>query len=170
MYNYEQEIDNAQAEWLQNRRFTADATFNALIRREVENYLEEAGGYPAPGHFERFYLQLLHDGKIQPFRGFISEQAVAAPVISPDVIAFIESPLTTASQLRHRYNSDRTFRQQYDLYEKSKGQNQQQLGGVPLTAEDYHRLPAAQIVQNYRSDHPRGFRAAVDSLIKRGLI
>ena len=169
MYDTEQEIDNAQAQWMLHRRFSADAKTNALIRGEVENYLEEAGGYPAPAHFERFYLQLLHDGKIQPFRGSLSEQPTAAPAISPDVIAFIESPRTSTSELRRRYSSDPTFRQQYDLYEKSKAQNQQP-GVVSLTAEEYHRLPAAQIVQNYRSDHPRGFKAAVDKLIAQGKI
>src|SRR5258708_35492886 len=92
MYDTEQEIDNAQAELILHRRFSADATTNALIRREVENYLEEAGGYPAPAHFERFYLRLLNDGKIQPFRGSLSEQPDAAPAIPPDVVAWIENP------------------------------------------------------------------------------
>jgi hypothetical protein len=169
MYNTE-EIDNAQAQWMLNRRFTGDAKINALIRGEVENYLEEAGGYPAPAHFERFYLQLLNDGKIQPFRGSLADQPSAAPAVSQDTIAFIESPRTTASQLRNRYNTDPLFRKQYDAYEKSKGQKQQQPTVVSLTAEQYHALPAATIVQNYRTDHPRGFKAAVDSLIKRGLI
>src|SRR5260221_11105306 len=169
MYDTEQEIDNAQAEWMLHRRFSADAKTNALIRGEVENYLEEAGGYPAPAHFERFYLRLLNDGQIQPFRGSLSEQPDAEPALPADVVAFITSPTTTTSELRRRYYTDQTFRQQYDAYEKSKVQTQQP-GVVSLTAEEYHRLPAAQIVQNYRSDHPRGFKAAVDSLIKRGLI
>lgn len=169
MYDEQEiEIDRAMQAWMLGKRFTADAKTNAAIRERVEALLE-SGGYVSTSHFERAYLELLNEDAIQPFRGALSEQPTAAPAISPDVIAFIESPRTSASELRRRYNSDQAFRKQYDLYEKSKAQNQQP-GVVSLTAEEYHRIPAATIVQNYRSDHPRGFKAAVDSLIKRGLI
>ena len=169
MHDMEKEIDNAQTEWMLNRRFTADAKTNALIRGEVEKYLEEAGGYPAPAHFERFYLQLLNDGKIQPFRGSLSEQPAAVPAISPDVVAFIESPRTTASELRNRYRTDRTFRTQYDLYEKAKSQTQEEKSTTAsLTVEEYRRLPAAVVVQKYRQNAV--FRTQVDALIAKGLI
>jgi hypothetical protein len=52
----------------------------------------------------------------------------------------------------------------------ASGQNQQQPGVVSLTAEEYYRLPAATIVKNYRTDQPRGFKAAVDKLIAQGKI
>lgn len=164
------DIDQVMTTWMQTKRFTADVTTNAAIRQRVEENLERLGGYPSIASFERAYLELIDQDEIQPFRGSVAEHSTAAPSISPDTIVFIESPRTTASELRRKYNSDPTFRQRYDLYERrTKGQTQQP-SVVSLTADDYHRLPAAQIVQSYRSDHPKGFRAAVDSLIKRGLI
>jgi hypothetical protein len=165
MYDTEKEIDNVQAQWMLNRRFTGDAKINALIRGEVENYLEEAGGYPAPAHFERFYLQLLNDGKIQPFRGSLADQPSAAPAVSQDTITFIESPRTTASQLRNRYNTDPMFRKQYDLYEKTKTRES---SGSTLTVEEYRNMRAADVVQRYRRD--AGFKAGVDKLIAQGKI
>src|SRR5258708_7519985 len=167
MINTEQEIDDAMSQWMQTKRFTANPKVNALIRQRVEQYLEN-GGFVAQAHFERAYLSLLNEDEIQPFRGALREQPAVAPAIPHDVVAFITSPTTTTSELRRRY-SDQTFRKQYDLYEKTKGQTQQP-SVVSLTAEEYHRLPAAQIVQNYRTDHPRGFKAAVDKLIAQGKI
>ena len=167
MYDTETEIDNSMAQWMQTKRFTADATTNAAIRERVEVLLEN-GGYVSTSHFERAYLELLNEDAIQPFRGALSEQPAAQPAISPDTIAFIESSRTTTSELRRRYSSDPTFRQQYDLYEKTKGQSQQQPGVFSLTAEEYHRLPAATIVQKYRTD--RAFKIAVDKLIAQGKI
>jgi hypothetical protein len=166
--NTTEQIDNAMAQWMLNERFTADTKTNALIRQRVEVLLEN-GGYVSTSHFSRAYLELLDEDAIQPFRGSLNEQPSATPLIPPDVVAFITSPRTTTSELRRRYNSDPTFRQQYDLFEKTKGK-QQQPGVVSLTAEEYHRLPAATIVQNYRTDHPRGFKAAVDKLIAQGKI
>jgi hypothetical protein len=168
MYNTEQEIDQTMAQWMINERFTADPKTNALIRQRVELLLE-SGGFVSTSHFSRAYLELIDEDEIQPFRGALSEHQAATPAVSQDTVVFIESPRTTASALRHRYKTDPAFRKQYDLYETSKGQKQG-AGVVSLTAAEYHQLPAAQIVQNYRTDHPRGFKAAVDSLIKRGLI
>jgi hypothetical protein len=170
MYNNEQEIDNAQAEWMLNRRFTADAKTNALIRGEVENYLEEAGGYPAPAHFERFYLQLLNDGKIQPFRGSLSEQPAPPPLIPPDVIAWIENPRVSAFEQRRRYSTDKEFKRYYDLYadQQLKARIAQETSGITLTVEEYRSLPAATVIQRYRRD--RGFKIAVDKLIAEGRI
>ena len=71
--------------------------------------------------------------------------------------------------MNRRYNSDPTFRKQYDLYEKTKGQKQeQQSTDTSLTAEQYHRIPAATIAARYQKD--RGFRAQVDALIAQGKI
>jgi hypothetical protein len=167
MYSTEQEIDNTMAQWMTSKRFTPDTKTNAAIRQRVEENLEKLGGYPSMASFERAYLELLDEDVIQPFRGALSEHQ-AAPAISPDTIAFIESPRTTASELRHRYNTDQTFRKQYDLYEKTKGQSQGQQSVAPLSVEEYRRLPAAVVVQKYRQNGV--FRAQVDSLIKRGLI
>src|SRR5258708_17865505 len=118
MYDEQEiEIDKAQAQWMINERFTADPKTNALIRERVERLLE-SGGYVSTSHFSRAYVELINEDEIQPFRGSLAEQPAAAPATSPDVISFIESPRTSASELRRRYNSNPTFRQQYDAYEK----------------------------------------------------
>lgn len=168
MYN-EQEIDNVMAEWMQTKRFTPDAKTNAAIRLRVLQNLEKLGGYPSIASFERSALELMSENVIVPFRGSISEQPVAAPPIPPDVVAFIESPRTTASELRNRYRTDRTFRTQYDMYERAKSQTQEEKSATAsLTVEEYRRLPAAVVVQKYRQNG--SFRAQVDALIARGLI
>jgi hypothetical protein len=166
MYTKEQ-FDDAASQWLVKHRATEDpATLSQILTRTRDN-LERLGGNPAPSSFERSYLELVSEGVIKSFRGSLLEKPAAAPTISPDMIAFIESPRTTASQLRHRYSSDQMFRKQYDLYEQSK-QKQQQLGVVSLTAEQYHSLLAQTIVVRYRREP--GFKAAVDALIAKGLI
>ena len=165
MYD-EQEIDNSMAQWMQTKRFTADPKTNALIRERVEVLLEN-GGYVSTSHFERAYLGLLDEDVIQPFRGSITDQPSSAPAISPDTIAFIESPRTTASELRRRYSSDPTFRKQYDLYEKTKGQTREPSCST-LTVEEYRTMRAADVVQRYRRD--AGFKAGVDKLIAQGKI
>jgi len=145
-----------------------EASANATVRLRVLENLVKLGGYPSIASFERAYLELRSEGAVPEFRGSISEQPAAAPAIPPDVVAFITSPRTTTSELRRRYSSDPTFRQQYDAYEKSKGQNQQQPGVVSLTAEQYHSLPAQTIVVRYRREP--GFKLAVDKLIAEGRI
>lgn len=92
MYDTESEIDNAQAQWMLNRRFTADAKTNALIRGEVEKYLEETGGWNC--------VQRM------PFLNSADPSRINQPQHQRshwDVIAFIESPRTSASELRRRY-------------------------------------------------------------------
>jgi hypothetical protein len=169
MYSTEQEIDTTMSQWMTSKRFTPDAKTNALIRQRVEEDLERLGGYPSVASFERAYLELLNEDAIQPFRGSLSEQPVAAPAIPNDVVAFIESPRTSASELRHRYRTDRTFRTQYDTYEKAKNQTQEEKStAASLTVEEYRRLPAAVVVQKYRQN--RVFRTQVDALIAKGLI
>ena len=167
MYNTDQEIDNAQAQFMLTERFTPDVKTNALIRQLVELLLENGGGYVSTSHFSRAYLELIDEDEIQPFRSALSEQAAVAPLIPPDVIAFIESPRTTASQLRHHYSSDPTFRKQYDLHEKTKGQTRES-SGAALSVEEYRKMRAADVVQRYRTD--RGFKSSVDNLISKGLI
>jgi hypothetical protein len=146
----EQEIDNAQAQWMRNRRFTPSAQTNALIRREVENYLEEAGGYPA--------------------QGSLAEQPPAAPLIPPHVIAWIESPLVSSFEQRRRYSTDKEFKRYYDLYanQQRKAKIAQETSGVTLTVEQYRALPAATVIQRYRRE--KGFKIAVDKLIAEGRI
>lgn len=168
MYNEEHEIDIMMAQWMQTKRFTADAKTNAAIRERVEVLLEN-GGYVSTSHFERAYLELLDEDEIQPFRGSLAEQPDAAPAIPNDVVAFITSPRTTASELRHRYRTDRTFRTQYDTYEKAKNQTEEEKStATSLTVEKYRRLPAGVVVQKYRQNGV--FRAQVDALIAKGLI
>jgi hypothetical protein len=166
MYSTEQEIDQAMQTWMLGKRFSADAKTNAAIRERVEVLLEN-GGYVSTSHFERAYLELLNEDEIQPFRGSIASLPATSPDVPQSVIDWIESPRTTASELRRRYNSDQAFRQQYDLYEKTKGQTRESSGST-LTVEDYRNMRAADVVQRYRTD--RGFKSSVDSLIKRGLI
>ena len=167
MINSEQEIDKVMSQWMVSKRFTPDAKTNASIRQLVEENLEQLGGFVSIASFERAYLELTASGAINPFRGSVAEQPAAAPAIPTEVITLIESPRTTASELRHRYNTDQKFRTQYDAYQQLKGQKQQP-GVVSLTAEQYHSLPAQMIVTRYRREP--GFKAAVDALIAKGLI
>jgi hypothetical protein len=167
MYTKEQ-FDDTASQWLVKHRATEDpATLSKILTRTRDN-LERLGGYPAPSSFERSYLELVSEGVIKSFRGSLLEKPSAAPAISPDTIAFIESQRTSASELRRRYYSDQTFRQQYDLYEKTKGQRQEQQSVASLSVEEYRRLPAAVVVQKYRQNGV--FRAQVDALIAKGLI
>jgi hypothetical protein len=170
MYDTEKEIDNAQAQWMLNRRFTADAKTNALIRGKVEEYLEEAGGFPAPAHFERFYLQLLHDGKIQPFRGSLSEQQPPAPLIPPEIVAWIESPRVSSFEQRRRYATDPQFKKYYDLYLNTqlKAKVAAEEKEETLTVEQYYGMPRIEVVKKYRAS--ASFKRGVDKLIAQGKI
>jgi hypothetical protein len=170
MYDMEKEIDNAQAEWMLHRRFSADETTNALIRREVENYLEEAGGYPAPAHFERFYLRLLNDGKIQPFKGSLSEQTPSAPLIPPEIVDWIESSRVSSFEQRRRYATDPQFKKYYDLYLSTqlKAKVAAEENETLLTVDQYNAMPRLEVVKKYRSS--AGFRRGIDKLIAQGKI
>jgi hypothetical protein len=170
--NYtEQQLDNAMTEWMRKHRSGDDKTNAAILRRTIDN-LEVLGGYPSPSAFERSYLELVSEKAIKSFRGTVDQHVAAeTPALPQDVIAYIESPRTSALEMNRRYRSDSTFRAQYDLWEKTKGQQQaQQSTGVSLTAEEYHRIPSREIAQKYQRDFPIGFRAAVDLLIKEGKI
>jgi hypothetical protein len=167
MYDMEKEVDFAQAQWMTSKRFTPDAKTNAAIRLRVEENLERLGGYPSIASFERAYLELLNQDEIQPFHGSIADQPAASPAVSADAIAFIESPRTTASQMRNRYKTDPIFRKEYDVYERTSGQTRESSGST-LTVEEYRTMRAADVVQRYRRD--AGFRRGVDRLIAQGKI
>jgi hypothetical protein len=169
--SYEHDFDNAADQWLRNHRYTADPQTLQRIAERVRQNLEQLGGVCAAASFERAYLELVAEKKIQPFRGTVTDH-VAAEAIPADVIAWIENPRISAFEQRRRYSSDPVFRKQFDLYTKQQLQQQvaQEQAGVSLTVEEYRRIPAAQIAQKYHKDVPRGFRAAVDKLISEGRI
>jgi len=170
IYSTEQEIDQAMQAWMVNERFTPDPKTNALIRERVELLLENGGGYVATAHFSRAYLELLNEDAIRSFKGALSEQPAPAPLIPPDVIAFIESPRVSSFEQRRRYATDKDFKRYYDLYadQQLKARIAQETLGVTLTVEEYRSLPAATVIQRYRRD--RGFKIAVDKLIAEGKI
>jgi hypothetical protein len=119
---------------------------------------------------ERAALELISEKAIKPFRGTVHDHAAAeVPALPQDVINYIENPRTSAWEMDRRCRSDPMFRAQYDLWEKTKGQNREpQSIGVSLTAEEYHRIPAATIAARYQRD--RFFKAAGDKLIAEGRI
>jgi hypothetical protein len=167
--NTQQDFDNAAEQWLRAHRYTADARALDRIAVRVRDNLEQLGGYISNSSYERAYLELVAEKAIKPFRGTVTEHVSTASAIPREVIDFIESPRTSAWELDRRYRSDQTFRKQYDLYEKSKGQKQKRHPNVvSLTAEEYHRIPAATIATRYQRD--RSFKTAVDKLIAEGRI
>jgi hypothetical protein len=170
MNTTEHEIDQTMQAWMQTKRFTASATVNAAIRERVLENLEQLGGVVAIASFERAYLELRTENAIPEFRGSIAERTPATPAIPPDVIAWIENPRVSSFEQRRRYATDKEFKRYYDMYadQQLKARIAQEGAVVSLTAEEYHRLPAATTVTRYRREP--GFKAAVDSLIKRGLI
>jgi hypothetical protein len=158
------EAERIASQWLVNHRATSDPRTLSLIVERAQQLVEDLGGYLSVAHFERGYLELLNEGAISKIDVGFAKQS-AAPAIPQEVIDFIESPRTSAWELQRRYNTDATFRSQYDLYER---QRKVQQANSTLSVEEYRRLPAATIAKKYRID--AGFRAAVDSLISRGLI
>jgi hypothetical protein len=169
MINTEQEIDDVMSQWMQTKRFTANPKVNALIRQRVEQYLEN-GGFVAQAHFERAYLSLLNEDAIQPFRGSISEQPAPAPLIPPDVVAWIESSRVSAFEQRRRYATDPQFKKYYDLYanQQLKAKVSAEEAETNLTVEQYNSMPLIEVVKKYRSS--AGFRHGVDKLIAEGRI
>jgi hypothetical protein len=161
------QFDIAAEQWLRKHRYTEDAEVLSRISQRVQDLLEQNGGYVSTAHFERAYLGLVNEGAIKPFRDPLDLQSGSAAAIPQDVVDFIESPRTSAREMERRYRSDQSFRTQYDLYDKTKRQAQEQQG-VVLTAEEYHRIPASTIVARYQRD--RSFRIAVDKLISEGRI
>jgi hypothetical protein len=167
--NYENEIDQTMQAWMLGKRFTADAKTNAAIRERVEVLLEN-GGYVSTSHFERAYLELLNEDAIQPFRGSLSEQAAAAHLIPPDVIAWIENPRVSAFEQRRRYATDPQFKKYYDLYLSTqlKAKVAAEEREATITVEQYNAMPRIEVVKKYRSS--AGFRRGVDKLIAEGRI
>jgi hypothetical protein len=170
MYSTEQEIDQAMAQWMINERFTADPKTNALIRQRVEVLLENGGGNVSTSHFSRAYLELLNEDAIQPFRGSLSEQLAPAPLIPPDVIAWIENPRVSAFEQRRRYATDPQFKKYYDLYLNTqlKAKVAAEESESNLTVDQYNAMPRIEVVKKYRSS--AGFRRGVDKLIAQGKI
>lgn len=165
-----EEIDNVMSEWMQTKRFTANAATNAAIRERVLENLEQLGGYVSIASFERAYLELIASGIIKPFRGSITEQPAAAPAIPDDVIAWIENPRISSFEQRRRYASDPVFKKHYDAYadQQLKARIAQETSGIDLTVEEYRSLPAQMIITRYRREP--GFKIAVDKLIAQGKI
>jgi hypothetical protein len=165
-----EQMENAFEQWLRGSRYTDDAQTITKIAQRVHENLDKLGGIVAAASFERAYLELLAEKAIRPFRGTVEQHVAAeAPAIPPEVVAWIENPRTSAFDMNRLYQSDPTFRKQYDLWEKTKGPNrEQQPGTVSLTAAEYHQIPAAQIAARYQRD--RFFKAAVDKLIAEGKI
>jgi hypothetical protein len=170
MSNTTYEIDQAMQAWMLNKRFTADPATNAVIRARVQENLEQLGGFVAQAHFERAYLELLDEDTIQPFRGSISEQPAPAPLIPPDVVAWIESPRVSAFEQRRRYATDPQFKKFYDLYatQQLKAQVAAEESEATLTVEQYNSMPRIEVVKKYRSS--ASFRRSVDKLIAAGKI
>jgi hypothetical protein len=113
---------------------------------------------------ERAYLELCAEKTIQPFKGNMQEKLAAESASVPaEVVAYIER--APVRELKHRYQTDKIFRKHYDTFAASVSE---QPINVPTTVAEYHQIPARIIAKRYASE-PR-FRAAVDSLISRGLI
>jgi hypothetical protein len=87
-------------------RTTEDPAVLAKIVERAQENLERLGGFISPSSFERAYLELASEGVIKAFRGSLMDKPAAAPAIPPDVLAFIKSPHTSASELRRRYSTD----------------------------------------------------------------
>jgi hypothetical protein len=167
--SYSPEVTETAAQWMVHHRTTEDPKVLSQIVERAQENLDRLGGFIAPSSFERAYLELVAEKVIRPFRGSMMDKPAAAPSLPQDVIDYIESPRTSAWELDRHYRSDPTFRAQYDLWDKTKGQNREpQSTGVSLTAEEYHRIPAATIAARYQRD--RGFKLAVDKLIAEGRI
>jgi hypothetical protein len=159
------EIQEAATSWLVNKRATSDPRTLALIVQRAEAIHQAQGGYISSSHFERAYLELANEGTIQRFSGSMSAK-LDENEIPREIITFIET--ASAFQLQRAYKNDAEFRRYYDLWEGSKSPQQQQQTHEVLTAELYHRIPAATIARKYQTDS--AFRGQVDALIKRGEI
>ena len=164
-----QQFDDAFELWMRNHRYTDNPQVIAKIAQRVHENLDRLGGLVSPSSFERAYLELVSEKAIKSFRGAV-DQFVAAqtPTIEQEILDYIENPRTSARDMARRYQSDPVFRKQYDLWERSKVQKQEQQPADTLTAEQYHRIPAATIAAKYQRDPE--FRAQVDALIKAGRI
>lgn len=165
--SFSKELMDTAEKWLLTKRATTDPAILSAILHRTQNIWETNGGYLSVSHVERAYLELCAAGEIPRIAGTMHDK-LEANAIPQDLINYIER--TPARELQRRYNSDATFRAQYDAYEASKRSQQQQQSqeAGTLTAEAYHRIPAVTIARKYQSDVV--FRAQVDALIKRGEI
>jgi hypothetical protein len=171
MYYDEQEFDNTMAQWMTTKRFTSDASVNTKIRQRVLAYLQN-GGAISVTHFERAYLELLAQGEIPQFKQTVNaaSAAAAAPVIPPEVAAYIENPRTSAFEMRKRYANDPVFRKQYDAYETAKLKDRvaQEEASMNVTPEDVRKMTAQETRQRYHRDSK--FRALIDRWIAEGKV
>jgi hypothetical protein len=168
--NTTEQIDNTMVQWMTSKRFSPDATTNAAIRLRVQENLEQLGGFVSIASFERAYLELTASGAINPFRGSVAEQPAPAPLIPPDVVAWIESPRVSAFEQRRRYATDPQFKKYYDLYLSTqlKAKVAAEESETLLTVEQYNAMPRIEVVKKYRSSV--SFRRGVDKLIAEGRI
>jgi hypothetical protein len=146
------------------------ATTNAAIRERVLENLEQLGGYVSIASFERATLELVAENVINPFRGSISEQEAAAPLIPPDVIAWIENPRVSSFEQRRRYATDPQFKKYYDLYLSTqlKAKVAAEQKEEELSLETYNSMSRIDVVKKYRSS--ASFKRGVDRLIEMKLI
>ncbi len=164
-YTQEQidEILETMRSWMDRYRFTADDATNNKILKKVQAYLE-GGDYVSVTHFERAYRVLVDQGEIKPFTQSLSSMPASEPTVPADIVSYIES--SSAFEQHRRYRNDPAFRAQYDAYTANKQSPVQ--AEAQLTAEDYHRMSAGEVIRRYRADAK--FKAGVDSLVARGLI
>jgi hypothetical protein len=159
MYN-EQDFDDKMAEWMLRHRYTDDSTTNAKIAARVRSY---GFSFISVSAFERAALELINEGEIEPFSGNVFEQPGPADPIPADVRAFIESPRTSAFELRKRYAADKNFRKFYDLHTDLKLKEQiTQEDGEELTPESFRLMSTATARHRYKTD--ARFRATFDRL------
>jgi hypothetical protein len=166
-----QQFDEAFEQWLRNHRYTADAQTLVKIGQRVHENLEKLGGVVATASFERAYLELVAERKIQPFRGTVYDSVAAeSPAIPADIVAWIESPRISSFEQRRRYSTDPQFKKYYDLYatQQLKAKVAAEESEENLTLEQYNSMLARDIAQKYRSS--ASFRRGVDKLIAQGKI
>jgi hypothetical protein len=115
-------------------------------------------------------LELVAENVISPFRGSISEQEAAAPLIPPDVIAWIENPRVSSFEQRRRYATDPQFKKYYDLYLSTqlKAKVAAEQKEEELSLETYNSMSRIDVVKKYRSS--ASFKRGVDRLIEMKLI
>jgi hypothetical protein len=160
------EVEQAATEWLTKHRATKDPETLAKIVKRAQELVAELGGFIAPAHFERAYLELVTEGEIEAFRGNMQEK-----IEEPDIPREIETFITTASafQLQRAYKNDPTFARYYDVWAaRSKKSGQPSSAPLVVTVEEYTRTPAAVIAARYQRE--AAYRSAIDKLVDEAKI
>jgi hypothetical protein len=170
--NTEQDFDNAADQWLRQHRFTSDAQTLQRIALRVRENLEKLGGYVSISSYERGYLELVAERKIQPFRGTVSQHVAAesAPAIPQEIIDWIENPRVSSFEQRKRYSQDPQFKRYYDLYAslQLKAKVAAEQNEETLTVEEYNSMRAVDVARKYRAS--AAFKRGVDRLVAEGKI